>query len=286
MRYRSFETDGVHRVAVLREGTWFDLGPMSIVDLIAAGKTRSQDLPTDCREVDLSRVRLLPAIPRPGKIICVGLNYVDHAAESPYKSVPDYPAFFPRFATSLIADGDPIVRPACSHHLDFEGELAVVIGKKARHIGEADADAHVAGYSIFNDASIRDYQFLSPQWTPGKNFDGTGAFGPEFVTSDELPAGGKGLRLEVFLNGEMVQSASTDEMVFPVARLIATASEFTTLEPGDVIMTGTPAGVGFARKPPLFMKEGDICEVRIERIGTLSNPVRNEESYAVARGKE
>jgi 2-keto-4-pentenoate hydratase/2-oxohepta-3-ene-1,7-dioic acid hydratase in catechol pathway len=151
-----------------------------------------------------------------------------------------------------------------------------VIGKGGRHISEANALDHVAGYSIFNDGSIRNYQFLAPQWTPGKNFDGTGAFGPEFVTADELPAGAKGLLLEVFLNGEKMQSASTDDMVFPVTTLIAKASEFATLEPGDVIVTGTPAGVGFARKPPVFMKDGDTVEVRIERIGALSNPVRNE----------
>jgi 2-keto-4-pentenoate hydratase/2-oxohepta-3-ene-1,7-dioic acid hydratase in catechol pathway len=224
----------------------------------------------------------LPPVTRPGKIICVGLNYVDHAAESPYKDVPKYPAFFARFATSLIADGAPIIRPDCSHQLDYEGEIAAIIGKTARHVTEERALDHVAGYAIFNDASIRDYQFLAPQWTPGKNFDDTGAFGPEFVTADELPPGADGLALEVFLNGERMQSANTKDMVFSVAALVAKASEFTTLEPGDVIVTGTPAGVGFARKPPVFMKDGDTIEVHVERLGRLSNPVRNQNPATTA----
>lgn len=227
------------------------------------------------RPIDLDEVSLLPPLSNPGKIICVGLNYVDHSAESGFKQ-PDYPTLFSRFASSLIGSGAPIIRPTVSEQLDYEGELVAVIGRGGRHIPQAQALDHVIGYSIFNDASIRDYQFKAPQWTVGKNFDDTGAFGPVFVTADELPPGCKGLKLETRLNGQTVQSASIDAMVFDVAAQIAIISEAITLSPGDILVTGTPSGVGLARKPPLWMKHGDICEVEIEGIGILSNPVANE----------
>jgi 2-keto-4-pentenoate hydratase/2-oxohepta-3-ene-1,7-dioic acid hydratase in catechol pathway len=175
----------------------------------------------------------------------------------------------------LIGHGAPILRPPQSVQLDYEGELVAIIGKTARDVNEAEALDCVMGYSIFNDGSIRDYQFKAPQWTPGKNFDDTGAFGPWLVTADELPPGCEGLRLETRLNGQVVQSASTSDMVFPVARLVSILSSFLTLKPGDVIVTGTPSGVGMARQPQLFMKHGDVCEVEIEKIGVLSNPVRD-----------
>lgn len=176
---------------------------------------------------------------RPGKILCIGLNYVDHAAESPYLTVPDCPAVFPRFSSSLVGHGAPIIRPTLSQELDFEGEVAVIVGRPGRHIAKADALAHVAGYSIFNDASIRDYQFKSAQWTVGKNFDGTGPFGPDFITADELAPGAHGLKIETRPNGTVVQSASTADMCFDVATLIAIISTAMTLDAGDVIMTGT-----------------------------------------------
>jgi 2-keto-4-pentenoate hydratase/2-oxohepta-3-ene-1,7-dioic acid hydratase in catechol pathway len=163
-----------------------------------------------------------------------------------------------------------------SEGLDFEGEIAVILGKSGRHISKDDALSHVAGYSLFNDGSVREYQFKTPQWTVGKNFDGTGAFGPDLVTADELPPGVKGLRLETRLNGEVVQSASTDDMVFDVASLISIISEAITLEAGDVIVSGTPAGIGWARNPKLLMKAGDVCEVSVEKIGTLRNAVADE----------
>jgi 2-keto-4-pentenoate hydratase/2-oxohepta-3-ene-1,7-dioic acid hydratase in catechol pathway len=225
--------------------------------------------------LDFASIQLLPPIPAPGKIICVGLNYVDHSLESGF-TVPDYPTIFTRFSSSLIASGAAIVRPKVSAQLDYEGEMVAVIGKAGRHITERDALDHVAGYSIFNDASLRDFQRKSPQWTIGKNFDGTGAFGPYFVTADELPPGGAGLHIQTRLNGDIVQDASTDDMVFSVAKLIAILSEAFTLFPGDILVTGTPAGVGMARKPPLFMKHGDVCEVEIEGIGVLSNPIEDE----------
>lgn len=216
-----------------------------------------------------------PPIARPGKIICVGLNYTDHTRESGYEQ-PNYPTLFPRFATSLVGHRDPIVRPLASDSLDFEGELVAVIGRGGRHIARATALDHVFGYSVFNDGSVREYQFKSPQWTVGKNFDSTGAFGPALVTADELPGGGKGLRLETRLNGETVQSASTDDMIFPIAEVIALVSEAVTLEPGDLIVSGTPSGIGWARDPKLLMQDGDRCEVEIEGVGLLSNPIVQE----------
>jgi acylpyruvate hydrolase len=225
--------------------------------------------------VNLDKAKILPPFPTPPKIICVGLNYRDHSAESGFKQ-PDYPTLFTRFATSLVGHDAPVIRPKVSDKFDYEGELVAVIGEGGRHISHADALNHVAGYSLFNDVSVRDYQFKSPQWTVGKNFDGTGPFGPVFVTADELPAGAKGLRLQTRLNGEIMQDANTDDMVFDVATLIVTISEAITLESGDVIVTGTPSGVGQSRKPPVFMKAGDRVEVEIEKIGILSNPVIDE----------
>ena len=225
--------------------------------------------------VEADSLTWLAPVPNPGKIICVGLNYADHAAESPYAK-PDYPVYFLRVNTSVVPHGGALVRPRVSDQFDWEGEMVAVIGKGGRAIPQSQALDHVVAYSIFNDGSVRDYQFKGPQWTLGKNFDGTGPFGPMLVSSDELPPGATGLKLETILNGQIVQSASTDDLIFPVAELVAKASEAMTLEVGDIIVTGTPAGVGFARKPPLFMKHGDVCEVRIEKLGTLSNPVRDE----------
>jgi acylpyruvate hydrolase len=225
--------------------------------------------------IDLDRVTLLPPLRSPGKIICVGLNYVDHSLESGFV-VPDYPTIFTRFTSTLVASNQPIIRPRASVQLDYEGEMVAILGSGGRHIREEDALDHVLGYSIFNDSSVRDYQKKAPQWTIGKNFDGTGAFGPYMVTADELPRGGKELNIQTRLNGNVVQDASTSDMVFTVARLISILSEAITLSPGDIIVSGTPAGVGMARNPPLWMKHGDVCEVEIEGIGTLRNPVEDE----------
>jgi acylpyruvate hydrolase len=216
------------------------------------------------------------------KILCVGLNYRDHTAESGYKQ-PEYPTLFARFASSLVAHRAPIVRPCVSTALDYEGELVAVIGRGGRHIAKRDALSHVAGYSIFNDASIRDFQHRTPQWTVGKNFDDTGALGPFFVTVDELPEGARGLRIETRLNGETVQSSNTDHLIFDVPNLISTISEAMTLAPGDLIVTGTPSGVGHSRTPRLYMKDGDIVEVEIERIGILSNKIVDEDKVGARR---
>ncbi len=283
MRFVSYELKGRHGIAVENKGKWHGLSddaggyPGSLESLIISGgkalAAAAHGL-ASAPEIDVSSVKLLPPLAHPEKIICVGLNYRDHSAESGFKQ-PDFPTLFGRFNSSLIGHGAPILRPSQSEQLDYEGELVAVIGKTAKDVSEADALDHVMGYSIFNDGSLRDYQFKAPQWTPGKNFDDTGAFGPWLVTADELPPGCEGLKLETRLNGQVVQSASTSDMVFSVARLVSIISSFLTLRPGDVIVTGTPSGVGMARKPQLWMKPGDVCEVEIEKIGILSNPVQD-----------
>ncbi len=229
-----------------------------------------------------AEISFLPPVAQPPKIVCIGLNYASHTGETIYDQ-PDYPTIFGRFASSLIGHDAPMIRPQSSDQLDYEGELAVVIGHSGRHISRDRALEHVAGYSIFNDGSVRDFQFKSPQWTIGKNFDGTGAFGPFLVTPDDLPVGASGLRLTTRLNGIQVQSASTSDMIFDVATLIATLSEAVTLEPGDVIVSGTPSGIGHARKPPLYMRAGDVCEVEIEGLGVLRNGVADEAPAAEIR---
>lgn len=222
-------------------------------------------------EIAVSEVELLAPVPRPGKVICIGLNYRAHAAEGGHE-VPDYPAVFLRGPTSLVGPAASIILPACSDKLDFEAELAIVIGKTATNVRDNPLD-YVAGYCCFNDGSIRDYQRKSTQWTVGKNFDQTGGFGPDLVTPDALPAGAKGLRIQARLNGEIMQDSNTGDLIFDVATLITTLSEAMTLEPGDVIATGTPSGVGYARKPPVFMREGDVIEIEIDQIGTLANTI-------------
>jgi len=218
-----------------------------------------------------------PALPiwPAGKIICVGLNYALHAKEGGH-AIPSYPSFFLRVPSSLVAAGAPVIRPRCSVQLDYECELAVVIGKAGRHIGEERALEHVFGYTLFNDVSVRDYQRKTSQWTPGKNFDGTGPLGPWVVTADELPPGASSLRIMTRVNGETMQESNTADMIFSTAKTIALLSEFMTLEPGDIIATGTPSGVAHARKPPAWMKAGDKVEVEIEGIGVLANPIVDE----------
>lgn len=221
---------------------------------------------------------LTPALPirRPGKTICLGLNYADHAKEGGHE-VPAYPALFMRGTTSLIPAGAPIIRPACSERLDYEVELMVIVGRGGRHISRENALEHVFGYTVFNDVSVRDYQRKTPQWTPGKNFDATGPVGPVVVTSDELPAGAEGLQVESRLNGNVMQSATTSNMMFKVPETLAILSEYSTLEAGDMIAMGTPEGVGHARKPPVWMRPGDTIEVSVEGIGVCANPIVAEE---------
>ena len=223
----------------------------------------------------LAGVRFAPLVPRPGKIVCLGLNYADHAKEGGHAR-PEYPSFFLRGATSMVGHMEPIIRPKASTKLDYEAELAVVIGRRARHLTKANALDCVAGYSCFNDGSIRDYQRKTNQWTIGKNFDGSGPFGPWLVTPDELPPGAAGLRIQSRLNGKVMQDSNTGLFLWDVVEALCIITECMTLEPGDVVITGTPAGVGYARTPPVWMAPGDICEIDIEGIGILSNPVADE----------
>ena len=224
--------------------------------------------------VPLSSIVLGPVLPDPDKIICVGLNYENHRKETGRDEVA-HPTIFTRFANSQIGHGAPMIRPRVSTHFDFEGELAIVIGTPGRHIAKQEAFAHVAGYACYNDGSVRDWQRHTIQFTPGKNFMATGAFGPYLVTPDEVGPLAK-LRLMTRLNGVTVQETTLGDMIFDIPTIIAYCSTFTRLEIGDVIVTGTPGGVGAKRTPPLWMKPGDIVEVEIDRVGLLTNPVIDE----------
>jgi acylpyruvate hydrolase len=278
MRFVTWQQNGTRGLAARRGAELVNLEGLDLMRVLEAGDAgmeRARALSKTGRVLDEPALTYLPLLTAPPKIICVGINYWDHARENKLESPTD-PTFFARFTSTLIGHQQPIIRPAVSDQLDYEGELAAIIGKPGRHIAQEHALEHVAGYSIFNDASVRDYQSRGKQWTLGKNFDGTGPFGPELVTADELPPGGKGLGLTTRLNGATVQSSNTDQLIFDVATLIARLSEAMTLEVGDVIVTGTPGGIGFFRDPKLFMKQGDVCEIEIEGIGMLRNPVENE----------
>ena len=252
--------------------------PGSVLGLLAGGHLASLQSKVDAYDgatIAIDEVEYQVLIPRPGKVICIGRNYAAHAAEGGAET-PTFPEVFFRGPTSLVAHQGAIVRPQCSEMLDFEGEIALVIGKSCRHATQENALEFIAGYTLFNEATIRNYQKFSSQWTIGKNFDDTGAFGPELVTSDELPDGIAGMNLMTRLNGELMQDGQTDDLVFPVRALLAILSECMTLEPGDVIVTGTPAGVGYARKPPIWMKAGDTVEIEVPGIGKLVNSIRDE----------
>ena len=224
--------------------------------------------------IPLAEVTFLPVIPNPGKVLCIGINYATHVRETG-REMPIYPMIFTRFADSQTAHLHPIVRPKASHKLDFEGELAVVIGKPARHVKQADALDYIAGYACYNDGSVRDWQKHTIQFTPGKNFPNTGGFGPWLVTSDEI-GDPQDLELTTRLNGEVMQHTSTSDMIFDVRKLIEYCSTFTELAPGDVIVSGTTGGVGAFREPPVWMKPGDEVEIEISRIGILRNSIVDE----------
>lgn len=284
MRFITFKNNNTEGVAVLKNGEAIGLlsnednYPGNLTTLIKKEKGALEEayqILLKGNHIDTNQVDLLPPITTPGKILCIGLNYVDHSAESGFQQ-PEFPTIFGRVNSGLLGHNAPMVKPKVSDQLDFEGELAVVIGREGKHISTADALDYVAGYSVFNDGSVRDYQIKTPQWFFGKNFDNTGAFGPEFVSADELPPGAKGLKLETRLNGEVLQSANTSDMVFGVADLIEYISKGMTLYPGDVIVAGTPSGIGFSRKPQVWMKPGDVCEVEIEHIGLLRNTIKAE----------
>jgi acylpyruvate hydrolase len=281
MRLVTFAEDGVEKIGVRVGEDVFDVTKASeafggdMIGVIKGGSAAKEALKTAAASTQarpLSSVKLLPPIPRPGKILCIGRNYAAHAAEGG-AAPPTYPEVFVRFPSSLIAHGDPLVLPKASDKFDFEGELVMVIAKTGRHVAESDALDMIYGWSLFNDGSVRDYQRKASQWTMGKNFDGTGAFGPDIVTADEVTPGGVGLQLQTRVSGETMQNANTRDLIFPIAKLIWHLTEVMTLEAGDIVVTGTPEGVGYARTPPRFMVPGDTVDIEVEQVGVLSNPV-------------
>lgn len=245
-------------------------GPEAVAELKKYGENAKSRIAYAEITEFLSPVRL------PSKVIAAGLNYKDHATEVSHHETPTHPHLFSRYPTSWVAHNQAIIKPKSSPALDYEGEVAVIIGKAGRRISKENALSHVAGYSIFNEGSVRDVQMRTPQWTMGKNFDSSGSFGPCFVTADALPKGASGLKIQTRLNGELLQDANTRDMIFDVATLIEICSEAFELRPGDVILSGTPSGIGGMRKPPIFMQAGDVCEISVEGIGVLSNPVKAE----------
>ena len=244
---------------------------------LAALRDLAKKAPASARR-PLAGLKYALPVARPGKIICLGLNYLDHVKEGPQKdNIPKFQSIFFRMASSLVPNGQPFLRPKKSIQFDYEGELVVIIGKRAKHLTLENATDCVAGYSCGNEGSIREYQRHTTQWGMGKNFDQTGSIGPWMVTADELPKGGKGLKIETRLNGNTMQSSNTDLFMFPVAESLVYLTEGITLEPGDILFTGTPSGVGHARKPePVWMKAGDTAEVEIQGIGVLRNSIEDE----------
>jgi acylpyruvate hydrolase len=287
MKLMTFAKDGRTALSLVDGESVIDLSsadpslPKDMQSLIEAGPSALANVRTAAARAPASSKHALgsvtPALPiaRPPKFVCVGLNYALHAKEGGH-AIPTYPSFFLRVNSSLIPAGASVVRPKCSIQLDYECELTIVIGKGGRHIAEDKALDHVFGYTLFNDVSVRDYQRKTSQWTAGKNFDATGPLGPHIVTADTLPPGAAGLRITTRVNGETMQDSNTSDMIFSTARTIAILSEIMTLEPGDMIATGTPSGVAHARKPPAWMKAGDTVEVEVEKIGILRNPVVDE----------
>ncbi|MBI2993102.1 MAG: fumarylacetoacetate hydrolase family protein [Gammaproteobacteria bacterium] len=277
MRFISFESPSGPGWGACRDQGIVDLSLLapSLRKALAAGVLPASPvaLPAGTRTWKTGEVKLLTPLPDATRFFCIGLNYAAHREEADRRPTAQ-PVVFVRYAASLVGDRQPLLAPPESETYDFEGELAVIIGRPGRRIAEADALEHVGGYACFMDGSIREFQMQTSQYTPGKNFDRSGAFGPCLVTADEIGDPNAGLRLQTRLNGERVQDATTDLMLFPVPSLIAYISTFTVLQPGDVIATGTPGGVGFARKPPLYMRPGDRIEVEIERVGLLANPVQ------------
>lgn len=283
MKLMSFCTPQRTSFGIVRGAGVVDLGARlgpSCPDLLTAlrmgGLERLEALArTVPADFHLDEVDFLPVIPQPGKILCAGLNYVAHRVEGNHKPEAAAPSIFLRLPQSQVGHGRPMVCPRESGDFDFEAELAVIIGRGGRRIPKADALSHVAGIACYNDGSVRDWQLATGQWTPGKNFPATGAFGPWMVTPDEVPPDSV-LGLVCRLNGQEMQRTTTDRMIFSIADLISFASTFTTLEPGDVIATGTPGGVGLRRDPPVFMKAGDVVEVELEGVGVLRNTVVKE----------
>lgn len=285
MRVVAFNGPDGPRLGVLQGEKVLDLtqidadAPRDLQSVIAANEmsklAKIAERATPACELDYDNLDFAMPIAAPSKILCLGLNYMEHVNEGIFEKQP-YPTVFMRAASSMTAHNKPMVRPLASETFDYEAELALVVGKKARHLTAENALDYVAGYSCSNDGSVREYQRHTIQWTMGKNFDDTGPIGPVFVTADELPAGASGLKIECRLNGEAVQSSTTDMMMFPVIETLVYITKGITLEPGDILLMGTPSGVGHARKPPLWMRDGDTVEVEIEKVGLLRNPIVDE----------
>ncbi len=281
MKLASFQVDEQPTWGVVEGDEVADVGARlraECTDLRAAIATQAWQAVHHARDkarrYPVDAITWCPVIPNPGKVICIGLNYESHRRETGRSEVA-HPTIFLRLPDSQIGHQAPIIRPRVSHQLDYEGELAVIIGTGGRHIAEREALAHVAGYACYNEATVRDWQRHTHQFTPGKNFPGTGAFGPAMVSREEI-ADPEALHLTTRVNGATVQDAGLDQLIFSIPRLIAYCSTFTRLEPGDVIATGTPGGVGFKREPPAFLKPGDTVEVEITGIGRLTNGVADE----------
>ncbi len=281
MRFVSFQIGDIQSFGLQSELGIVDLARRlripSLRALLEFGRTaEAQSFAADEPDYKVGDVRFLPVIPDPHHIYCIGTNYLDHLQEVQKTGIarpfPKNPSMFIRYPETLVGHGEALIRPKVSTDFDYEAELAVIIGVGGRYIDEARALNHVAGYACFNDGSIRDWQFHTSQVTPGKNFLATGSFGPAMVSADEITDPDQ-LAISLRLNGETLQQSNTRELIFKIPALIAYASALLPLKPGDVIATGTPAGVGFSRKPPVFMKPGDICEIEIERVGVLCNPV-------------
>jgi acylpyruvate hydrolase len=271
MAYATYEHEGSRQVGELR-GTM--LVPLLGVTELGAGTTPTvlRAAPrAQAQAVPVEQVRLLPVVPQPSKVFCVGLNYHEHVAESK-RELPEYPVLFPKFAASLLGPYDEIVLPPESVQVDYEGELAVVIGRPGRRIAEAEAVEHVLGYAVANDVTMRDYQYKTHQWMQGKAWDASTPLGPYLVPPDEVEIGHAGIR--TVLNGETVQESDLSRLIFSIPRLIATISSFTALAPGDVILTGTPGGVGFRRDPQVFLRDGDEISVEVDGVGAIRNTVR------------
>jgi 2-keto-4-pentenoate hydratase/2-oxohepta-3-ene-1,7-dioic acid hydratase in catechol pathway len=290
MKVVGFEADGGLRLGIVEGDQVIDLQaadpkvPVNLGDMLAANNGDLKPLGDIAKRAPASAHRALKGlkfglpVARPGKILCLGLNYLEHVKEGSQRdNIPKFPTIFMRSLTSMVPHEQPIVRPKVSEQLDYEAEMMLVIGKRAKHLTMDNATACIAGYSCSNEGSVREFQRKTTQWDMGKNFDRTGGFGPWMVTADELPDAGKGLKIQSRLNGTVMQSDNTDNMMFPVAEMLVYVTQGMTLEPGDVIFTGTPSGVGHARKPnPIWMKQGDVCEIEIEGIGVLRNPIQDE----------
>ncbi len=291
MKIVGFESNGELRLGVVEGDQVIDLkaaddkAPSDLTEWLARHDGDLKPLaelakraPAGARK-PLKGLKYALPVANPPKIVCLGLNYMEHVKEGRYAdNVPKFPSVFMRCRTSLTPHGSPIVRPLASDSLDYEAEMVVVIGRRAKHLKRENAYECIAGYSCFNEGSIREFQRRTTQWDMGKNFDRTGAFGPWMVTADDVPPGGKGLKIQTRLNGSVMQSDNTDNMMFPVAETLAYITQGMTLEPGDIIVTGTPSGVGGARNPPVWMRHGDTCEVEIEGIGVLRNPIEDEKA--------